>query len=179
MTSTGVRIPLAPQISSGNPLVNQSDTTSVQRDSTDGQHETVYADQVDSNHGVADSTTYTVLLVVTGDEEIATYIEYAAWMTGLRDVIGATTSTGDPTSNIAPWTVGDLHGRWVTDVYGHRVFDRHPYANVWQTGIGGDVCSLSMAYVWTAIHLIDPIERAGYNIQNTWAGRSHDLVLIG
>lgn len=132
---------------------------------------------MDDNTG-ATSSGYTVLLTVTADREMADYREYNQWMTGLRHVIGATPSTGAPMRNELPWTVGDQYGRWVEDHYGVRTFDRTPYANVWQTNIGGDVRSLAMAYVWVAIHLIQPLEDAGYNIQNTWCGLSDEMVLI-
>lgn len=117
---------------------------------------------------------FTVLLTVSADEVMANYSAYHEWVQGLRSVIGADTTM----NNDAPWAVGDLHGRWREDHYGHRYFDRSPYVNVWQTGIGGDVASAAMAYVWAAIHLVQPLEAAGYSINSVWAGRSDEMVAI-
>lgn len=67
--------------------------------------------------------------------------------------------------------------RWSKDWTGNTTRIDTPYANVWQQIEG--LPSLAMAYVWAAIHLVAPLEEAGYVIEFVNAIRNEDMVLIG
>lgn len=117
---------------------------------------------------------FTVLVVVSSGTEMASHHEYNRWMSGLEKLLGVSSMANDPNG----WAVGDWRGHRVLDWTGQYRMDRTAYANVWQN-VSGDVVSIAMAHVWAAIHLIAPLEQAGYHIQNTWAGRTADMVWIG
>lgn len=122
---------------------------------------------------------FTVLVVVSAEAEMADYREFHQWMDRLRAVIGsnAPSPNEDEAWTVSGWSPNLQYGRWTTDKWGHKTFDKRPHCNVWQR-IEGDVASVAMAYVWAAIHLVDPIERAGFTIQEMWAGLTDEMVVL-
>lgn len=104
---------------------------------------------------------FTVLVQVSTDKNMADWGEYLQWMHDLRSALGIR-DHGAFNNEGQAWVVGDRAGHWATDHYGVRRWDAHPYANVWQQIEG--VASKSMALVWTVIHLVQPLESAGYDV---------------
>jgi len=119
---------------------------------------------------------WTVLVTVTADRNMADRQEYWQWMSGLEQAIGATERAF---SNDAPWVVGlpsSRHGRPLNDHFGFPRWDAHPYANVWQRIEG--VASVAMATAWAAIHLVDPLDRAGYSVSDVSAYLTDEMVFL-
>lgn len=125
------------------------------------------------------SDAFTVLVEVSADKEMVNWSEFHEWMNGLRETVGATTIAW---SEEQPWIISGWsptlqYGRWTTDHFGRKEFDKRPHANLWQQITG--VASVAMAYAWAAIHLVHAIEIGGYTIEHVWAGRTDEMVAIG
>lgn len=119
---------------------------------------------------------WTILVQVSADKAMPDYREFNEWMSGLCEVIGATRNVRD-WEQTEPWVVGlGPHGQWRFDHFGMKYLDTKPYANVWQSIEG--VASKAMSLVWAAIHLVEPLETAGYNIGNVSAELTDEMVLL-
>jgi len=126
---------------------------------------------------------FTILVKVTGSEDMVYQRDYQQWLTELQNRIGA---HGRAFNDEQPWAVGsmssdpktyEIYGHWTTDHFGHKVLDRTPYANVWQQIEG--VASVAMAYVWAAIHLVQPLDEYGYKISTVHAELTDEMVCFG
>jgi hypothetical protein len=117
---------------------------------------------------------WTVLVRVTADQEMADWRQFDQWKHTLCQVVGAVNSPAFDDHH--PWVVGDRYGYWATNHFGIPYWNAHPYVNVWQRIEG--LPSKAMALVWAAIHLVQPLDAAGFDVFETSAELTDTMIVM-